>query len=73
MFLSGGSSTLSIAWITPLLAAMSAVTMVDVRLRPSVMRSAAPTVSILKMSPCSVVIGRPSGTAALFTLLGSTW
>lgn len=32
IFLFGGSSTLSIAWITPLLAAMSAATMFDVRL-----------------------------------------
>ena len=73
MFLSAGSSTLSMTWMTPLLAVMSVAVMVDVRLRPSVMTSEEPTASILKMPPCTVVIALPAGTSALSTLAGSTW
>jgi hypothetical protein len=63
--LSAGRMTWSITCTTPLPACTSVAVMVALRLRPSVMTRPAPTLSTLKMPPCAVVTGWPSGTCGL--------
>ena len=62
--------TLSMTWITPLLVRTSVATMDALRPAWSVMARLA---SIVKLSPCSEVMGVPTGTCAFSTRAGATW